>query len=378
MPTSMPSAQAYRRHQKWMQRALELARKAEGDTHPNPPVGCIIVKGNRLISEGFHKKAGGDHAERAAVKSAKNSLVDATIYITLEPCSSHGRTPPCTDLILESGISTVVIGTRDPDPRHRGRGVRLLQKAGIQVIENICQSDAKELLEPFSTVIALKRPFVTLKVGMSLDGKLSDSHGQSKWITGQAARREVQALRRRVDGIVVGVGTILADNPSLLCRKSRSHRLTRLILDSRGRTPLDAVILSDDRRQDTIIVTTERAPKTRRKALEACGAKVWVLPQKEKRVSVKALARRCAREGLLHLLIEGGGELAASWIQAGLVDEYQIFIAPKFIGGRTSTTAMDGHGFALGQALECDIVETRPVGDDILIRSRPKSQIGRG
>ena len=363
-------------HSKWMNRALQLARRAEGDTWPNPPVGCVIVRGRTVLGEGYHRRAGGPHAEVAALRKVKGSAQGATLYVTLEPCCSHGRTPPCTDAILSSGIKTVVVAVRDPDPRHKGRGIRLLKKAGIDVIEKVCRADATELLAPFSCRVSTGRPQTTLKVGMSLDGKLADSDGRSKWITGVASRKMVQSLRRRVDGIVAGVNTIISDDPTLTYRGPGTHCLRRYILDSRGRTPLQSKVLSREYASDTVIVVTDKCAASSIRAFESCGAQVWVLGAKGGRVSLKRFLRRCGDEGHLHLLFEGGGTLSDSCAREKIIDEFWFFVAPKLIGGARSVTARDGSGSALKGAEALTFTTVEHVGDDLLIKARPV--LGRG
>ncbi len=358
-----------------MSRALTLARKGEGTTAPNPPVGAIIVKCGHMVAEGYHKRAGTPHAEIVALDKAGRRARGATLYVTLEPCSTSGRTAPCTDSILAAGIKKIVIGTGDPNPRHRGKGIAIFKKNGIGVTEKVLQAESKELIRPFEQWIRQGRPFLTLKMGMSLDGKIADRTTGSKWITCVASRKIVQQLRNRVDAIMVGSGTAQKDNPSLLATKNRRAR--RIIVDSTGKISLKAVVLNDGEAQRTIIATTSRCPESKMKAFQKAGATVWILSQRKKRVSLSTLARRLGKEGFLHVLCEGGGELAAELIEQQLVDQYLFFIAPVVIGGKDAVSAVEGKGWTLSSAPRLDFVEQRRIGSDLLVRALPSTRRGR-
>jgi diaminohydroxyphosphoribosylaminopyrimidine deaminase/5-amino-6-(5-phosphoribosylamino)uracil reductase len=293
-------------HEPFMQRALALARRGEGLTRPNPPVGAVLVRNGKIIAEGFHKKAGCDHAERACLKSLKpkaQSLESATLYVTLEPCSTYGRTPPCTDLILSNGISRVVIGAKDPNPAHAGRGIRILRRAGVEVITGVCRAEAEMLIAPFSKLILTGMPYVTLKLASTLDGRIADSSGKSKWITGPQARAKVQELRRSADAIMVGAGTVRSDDPSLLPRPARGRMPWRVIVGST--IPADAKVLTDEAAERTLVMDG----------------------------SLRKVLRDLGKRGVMHVLCEGGGALAGSLVRAGLVDEFALFVAPSMLGG---------------------------------------------
>jgi diaminohydroxyphosphoribosylaminopyrimidine deaminase / 5-amino-6-(5-phosphoribosylamino)uracil reductase len=357
----------------WMRRALSLASRGEGKTRPNPPVGAIVVKNGRAAGNGFHKKAGGPHAEVIAIRDAGRRAKGATLYVTLEPCSTYGRTPPCTDLIIESGIARVVIAMRDPNPRHNGRGIVRLKKAGIKLVEGVCSAEASQLLAPFAKWITTRRPYLTLKLGMSLDGRIADAAGKSKWITGEKSRALVQALRCRSDTVLVGGRTARVDDPSLLCRSGRSPGLVRVVVDSSGKLPLNSVVLNDGGAAQTIVATTRRCTEKQRQRYARKGATVIVLPNdKDGHVSVKSLFTDLGRLGLLHVVCEGGGELAYSLINAGLVDEYLIFLAPRLIGGHKSVPAIGGQGWMLRTAPELAFKDCERVGDDFVIRAVPR------
>lgn len=361
-----------------MRLALRLARQGEGGTRPNPPVGAVVVRGNRQIAGGFHRRAGGPHAEVDALRKAGARARGATLYVTLEPCCTFGRTPPCTDLILETGIRRVVVAIRDPNPKHRGRGIRLLRRAGVRVDEGVCAQEAAELLAPFAHWIVSGRPFVTLKLGMTLDGRIADAKGKSRWITGPESRRAVHELRRRADAVMVGVETALADDPSLLPEKPWPGRTLRIVVDSRGRLPCGAKVLTDGHADQTLIATTSACPAARQRRYRRTGAMVLPLPSAKGHVSLSALMRALGRQGLLHVLCEGGGELAAALVRERLVDRFELFIAPRILGGRGTVPAFGGTGWLLGSAPRLELLECRRRGGDIQLTLSGDSRAGGG
>ena len=352
----------------WMTEALRLARLGEGLTRPNPPVGAVIVKAGRIVGRGWHRKAGGPHAEIHALRQAGRRAAGATLYVTLEPCSTWGRTPPCTEAIIHAGIKTVVAAIPDPNPRHAGKGFRLLRRAGIEVVTGMGASEAHEILAPFACAMIHKRPRVTLKLAQSLDGRIADSQGRSKWISGPVSRTLVQALRRRVDAVMVGAGTVIKDDPSLLPRPAKGRAPFRVIVDAAGKVPLRSRVFTDESASRTILATTKRCPARVQAAVVAKGGQVLVLPGTGRGVSLPALMRSLKALGVLHVLCEGGGELAASLIQTGLVDEIVMFTAPVIIGGN-GVASVGGAGWPLPAAPRFKIVETRLVGGDILVRA---------
>lgn len=355
--------------ERWMRRALALAARGIGRTRPNPPVGAVVVRDGVVIGEGYHRRAGTAHAEVSALDRAGSSAVGATLYVTLEPCSTQGRTPPCTDRIVASGVSRVVVAVRDPNPRHTGRGLRLLRRAGVAVELGVCRDDAQALVAPFACWVTQDRPFVTLKLAMTLDGRIADAQGRSRWITGAAARRRVLALRRQVDAVMVGAGTAALDDPSLLPRSGGSAAPLRIVVDSRGRLPLDARMLTDGHAARTIVATTRACRAERVAAFEARGARVWRLAAAGGRVSLRALLQRAGREGLLHVLCEGGGALAGGLLDAGLVDAALFFVAPKVLGA--GCPVVTGQGRALRAALPLAFTHVERIGADVLIHARP-------
>ena len=358
---------------RWMKRALVLARRGEGSTRPNPPVGAVVVRNNRLLGEGWHRQAGLPHAEVEALRACCGSPQGATLYVTLEPCCTHGRTPPCTDLLSRSGIARVVVGCVDPNPQHASRGFRILKNAGIDATIGVCGEECGRLIEPFAMRMRNKRPFVTLKLAMTLDGRIADRTGASKWITGSAARAAVQALRRRVDAVLVGSGTVMADDPSLRCRLRGAHDVWRVVVDGAGRTPATAQVLTDRWADTTIMATSLHTPAQQRTAWERNGSRVWTFPANTAgRISLLRVLRQLAGEGILHVLCEGGSHLAGALVKAGLVDEFLFFYAPAIIGDIRAVSAMAGADFSLPRLPRLRIEEVAHIGCDLLVRARPE------
>jgi diaminohydroxyphosphoribosylaminopyrimidine deaminase/5-amino-6-(5-phosphoribosylamino)uracil reductase len=330
-------------HEPFMQRALALARRGEGLTRPNPPVGAVLVQNGKIISEGFHKKAGLDHAERACLKSLKpeaQSLKSATLYVTLEPCSTYGRTPPCTDLILALGIRRVVIGAKDPNPAHAGRGIRILRRAGVEVTIGVCRTEAEALIAPFAKRILTGMPYVTLKLAATLDGRIADAVGKSKWITGPQARAKVQELRRSADAIMVGAGTVRADNPSLLPRPAKGRAPWRVIVGSTLQA--NAKVLTDEAAERTLVMNGP----------------------------LRKILRDLGKHDVMHVLCEGGGELAGSLVRAGLVDEFALFVAPSLFGG-DGVPMFGKAGWPLAGMPLLSFQTLEKCGKDVFIRALP-------
>lgn len=356
-----------------MRRALHLAARGRGRTAPNPCVGAVIVRGDKIIGEGWHKRAGEAHAEVAALKDAnkkRNRVKGATLYVTLEPCSTTGRTPPCTEAIVAAGIRRVVIGAVDPNPHHAGRAPDILRRHDITVESGVLADRCRDLNESFNHWIVYNRPFVVLKAAMTLDGKIATKTGESKWITGPAAGRQAMRLRHYADAILVGSGTILADDPSLTCRSARDtakvgKRIRRIILDTRARTPINAKVVTDDLAEDTLIVAGKDAPKKRVERLQR-HVNVCLAPTRDNRLDLKWLLRRLGREQVTNLLVEGGGEVNGSFIDAGLANRVAFFYAPKILGGFDSKRGVAGRGFEkLSQLPGIRDGRWRQLGDDL-------------
>lgn len=361
-----------------MRRALALARRGLGHTSPNPCVGAVIARGRRILGEGWHRAAGRAHAEvealRDAARRGHRNLRGATLFVTLEPCSTHGRTPPCTDAILAAGLRRVVVGAGDPNPAHAGRGLRLLRRAGVRVERSPLADECAALNEGWNRWIVTKRPWVVAKVAMTLDGKIATASGESRWITGKRARRVAHQLRAESDAVLVGLGTLLADDPSLTARDPRGRPLPRqplrVILDSAACTPTKSRALTSPG-GGTILAVARGAPAARVRRLEAAGARVLRVSAPSGRPDPRRLLHRLGRLGVVRLLVEGGGEVLASFFEAGLVDEVAFFIAPRVLGGADAKRAVAGTGFRrwrLGPAIE-GLRLTR-VGSDLLARGR--------
>ncbi|MDD2454711.1 MAG: bifunctional diaminohydroxyphosphoribosylaminopyrimidine deaminase/5-amino-6-(5-phosphoribosylamino)uracil reductase RibD [Kiritimatiellae bacterium] len=358
---------------KWMRRAIALARLGEGHTRPNPPVGAVVVKNGRKLGEGRHCRAGLAHAEVEALNACRGPVKGATMYVTLEPCSTHGRTPPCTDRILEAGIARVAVGCHDPNARHRGRGIAVLAARGVEVTDGVLEAEARELILPFAKHITTGTPFLSVKLAMTLDGRIADRKHQAKWITGETARAEVQRMRKRADAVMVGAGTVCADDPSLLCRLPDSGDLIRVVVDATGRTPAGARVYTDSAADRTIVATTARGAARKGKAWTRRGARVWTFaPDSTGRVPLRKLMKKLGREGYLHVLCEGGGTLAGGLNDAGLVDEFAIFYAPAVLGDARAVSGLAGQGSLLSRMTRGKIASVRHFGEDLLICLRPE------
>jgi diaminohydroxyphosphoribosylaminopyrimidine deaminase/5-amino-6-(5-phosphoribosylamino)uracil reductase len=361
-----------------MRRALELADRAYGNTSPNPLVGAVLVKSGKIVGEGYHHRAGQPHAEIEALRDAKrkgHSPKGATLYVTLEPCCTQGRTPPCTDAIIQAGIKKVIVAATDPNPQHAGRGFQILTQAGISVTAGHLAAEATRLNESFNHWIVHRTPLVTVKAAMTLDGKIATASGESKWITGKQARTYGMHLRAGSDAILVGINTILADDPSLTVRgggRKGVRNLRRIILDSQARTPLTAKIVTDEQASSTTIVVSKKAPANRVAAL-ARRVQVWVAPTNRHGVKLDWLLQKLGVENVTSLLVEGGGEVNASFLFAGLAQRVAFFYAPKILGGRAARTGVAGVGArSWEEILRLEEVAWQKLGDDLLLTARVK------
>ncbi len=352
----------------YMQRALELAQKGIGRVHPNPMVGAVLVKDHRIIGEGYHKKCGEAHAEVNAIAAASEDVSGATIYVTLEPCSHQGRTPPCADLLIEKGIARAVVGSLDPNPLVAGRGIRKMQDAGINVSVGVLEPECRKLNEVFFHYITAKHPYVVMKTAMSLDGKIATVSGQSQWITGEAARADVQALRAQYTAIMVGVETILCDDPRLTCRLEGSENPIRIIADSKLRIPLDAAVLQNQADNPTYLATTDQSPSEKRRVLEQLGAKVLICRQRDGKVDLTDLMEQLGCAGIDSLLLEGGSTLNGAALEQGIVQKVIAYIAPLLIGGANAKTPIGGPGISdLSKAPRLTIDRIERYDEDIKI-----------
>ena len=363
------------KHERYMRLALRLAKKGEGFTSPNPLVGALVVKNGTILGRGYHKKAGLAHAEVAALERAGRACRGGRLYVTLEPCCHIGRTPPCVDKIKASGIKEVIFAMYDPNPLNKGKGAQFLRRQGIKVISGVLEDEAKEMNKVFIKYITQKLPFVTVKVAQSLDGKIATKTGHSRWISSQAARRLAHRLRQQVDAMVVGINTVMLDNPLLSCRIGNrlcKKQPKKIVLDSQLRISPGANIFSSRSPAPVIIATTRQAPEKKILSWRKKGVSVIATRNRHGRVDLEDLFKQLAKQEITHILIEGGGEVIASALEQKLVDRMLVVVSPKIIGGRGSPTSIGGAGIRrISQAAELVDLSLRKVGPDLLIEGRP-------
>lgn len=356
----------------YMKKALDLSLKGIGKTSPNPLVGAIIVKDGKIIGEGYHEYFGGPHAEVNAINNAHEDVEGSTIYVTLEPCSHYGKTPPCADLLVEKKIARAVVAMIDPNPKVAGKGISILMQNGIEVVTGVLEAEAQKINEIFLKFIREKKPFCILKTAMTLDGKIATSTGESMWITNEKSRHYVHELRNRVSGIMVGVNTIIKDDPSLTTRlKNGGTDATRIIVDSSLRIPPDSKVLSIDSDKKTIIATTDRADKQKIEILKKFkNVQVVITPEFDSKVDLSYLFDWLGSEGIDSVLVEGGSTLNFSIIERKLADKVVAFIAPKIIGGDEAKTPVGGKGFEhLKDAVSLKNLKISHFDDDIMIEA---------
>ncbi len=358
-----------REDERWMRRALRLAAKGRGRTSPNPMVGAVLVKGGKVVGEGYHAKAGEAHAEIVALGRAKEEARGATLYLNLEPCAHYGKTPPCAPRVVEGGVRRVAIGMEDPNPLVKGQGIEILRRAGLDVRVGILQSECRRLNEAFCKYIPQKVPFVIVKVAATLDGKTADRDGDSKWITGEASRRLVHRLRNQVDGVLVGIGTVLKDDPLLTCRIRGGRDPYRIVLDTRLRIPEEAKVIGTDPSK-VIIAVTELASREKIEKLEKKGVRILMIDSKEGRINLKACLSRLGEVGMMSLLVEGGSQLNGSFLDEGLIDKLLLFLAPKVIGDPQAPAIFGGKGVPhLQEAVGLKEIRMKKIGEDVLLES---------
>ncbi|HWC31926.1 MAG TPA: bifunctional diaminohydroxyphosphoribosylaminopyrimidine deaminase/5-amino-6-(5-phosphoribosylamino)uracil reductase RibD [Actinomycetota bacterium] len=357
----------------YMRRALELAARGRGVTSPNPLVGAVVVKDGRVVAEAFHEGAGRRHAEAVALDAAGDEARDATLYVNLEPCVHHGRTPPCAPRVIESGVWRVVVAMPDPNPLVDGRGFRALRDAGIEVTTGVLEHESRRLNEAFLTHVRTGRPFVTLKMAASLDGKVAARDGSSRWITGGEAREDVHRMRAEVDAIMVGAGTAFRDDPSLTVRVAGYHGRgkLRVLVDGRGIVPESHRLFAEGG-APTLVATTEGAPEDRRRAWADAGADVVVIDDDGRSlIELDALFRELGKRDVQHVLLEGGPTLAWEAVRRDLVDRVVLFFAPIFVGGDRAPSVLMGDGTpTIGEARPVAIESVERVGDDIKVVAR--------
>ena len=356
---------------KFMKQAIKLSKKGFGFVNPNPLVGAVIVKNVKIIGKGYHAGFGGPHAEINAIRNSKESLKGSTIYVTMEPCNHHGKTPPCTERLIKEQFKRVVVGMKDPNVLVNGKGIETLINAGIKVDNGILEDEIKTLNEAYIKYITCQLPFCTLKTAMTLDGKISTFTGDSKWISNEDSRQCVHELRHRSAAIMVGVNTIIKDDPMLTDRsgfKKKSHPL-RVVVDSTGRTPLSANVLNT-KDAKTIIAITSQTGSDFVNGVKKKGAQIIVCPEKNKKVDVTYLIKELGKRGIDSILLEGGSTLNFSAIQDGIVDKVYSFISPKVLGGDNAITPVGGTGFEkVDEAITLNIKDIKRFGDDLMIEA---------
>lgn len=356
---------------KYMKRALTLAKRGLGKTYPNPVVGCVIVKNGAIVGEGWHKRAGGHHAEIHALEMAGVNACGADVYVTLEPCSHTGKTPPCSEALIRAKISRVIVGMSDPNPQVDGKGLISLTQAGIETFCGVLESECRAINRPFIKFMTTGRPYVTYKCAMTLDGKIASVTGESRWISCEASRKIVHRMRATSNAIMVGVDTIIADNPQLTVRHVKGRNPLRIIVDSNLRTPESVAVLSGRMAQGTLIATTETNPKVHARYLKT-GAKLLVCNSEHGRVDLHDLWQKLGALGIQSLLLEGGSHLAGEALKCGLIDECVFFYAPKVVGSDGfSPFAITGTTDMSRSILFGDL-EMRHVGSDIVITAYPE------
>ena len=357
---------------KYMKRALTLAKKGVGKTTPNPAVGCVIVKDGIIIGEGWHKKAGEPHAETNALAMAGDLARGADVYVTLEPCCHSGKTPPCSEALIRAGVSRVVAGMSDPNPQVNGGGLHALQLAGIETQCGVLEDECRAINQAFIKHISTGIPFVTYKCAMTLDGNIATLTGESRWISCDESRKYVHRMRSQMDAIMVGVDTVIADNPLLTVRHIRGKNPLRVIVDTRLRTPESVNVLNGQLSSKTIIATTESNPRVHLRYLQQ-GATILVCDEFDGRVCMKDLLKKLGEMGVQSILLEGGSRLAGNMLQLGMIDELVFFVAPKVIGsnGFAPFTLMGGIT-SMAQAIRLEFTDVCRIGSDIVVTARPE------
>ncbi|QUH19460.1 bifunctional diaminohydroxyphosphoribosylaminopyrimidine deaminase/5-amino-6-(5-phosphoribosylamino)uracil reductase RibD [Alkaliphilus sp. B6464] len=362
----------------YMARALDLAKLGIGYTSPNPLVGAVIVKDGRIIGEGYHKKYGDAHAEVNAFNNTKEDVTGATMYVTLEPCSYFGKTPPCVNTIIKKGIKKVVVAMEDPNPLVAGKGISILREHGIEVAIGVLEDKAKKLNEVFIKFITTGRPFCVLKTAMTLDGKIASYTGDSRWVTNEESRRYVHELRHRFTSIMVGIGTVLADDPLLTTRLDSIDKKNpiRIVVDTRGNIPLDANVLQCDNNTKTIIATTEATNREKLKYIEELGADFIIVPLKNNKVDLSYLMRSLGERKIDSVLLEGGSTLNYTALAEGIVDKVISFIGPKIIGGSSSKSPVGGKGIPyMKDAIFLKNIDVFRFKDDVMIEAYIRKEV---
>ena len=353
--------------ERWMKRALRLAVKGRGRTSPNPLVGAVLIKRGNVVGEGYHAKLGEAHAEIVALRQAREKARGAVLYLNLEPCTHYGKTPPCVPQVIKAGVKRVVIGVEDPNPLVNGRGINALREAGLSVNVGVLEKECKRINEAFCKYILRKEPFVVLKVAATLDGKIATRNGDSKWVSGEASRRFVHRLRDQVDGVLVGIGTVLRDDPLLTARIKEGRDPYRIVLDSQLKIPEGAKVF-ESAPSKVILVTTESAPRDKIERLEKRGARVLIVDSREGRVDLRSCLCNLGEMGVTSLLVEGGSQINGSFLDEGLIDKFFLFLSPRWMGDPQAFGIFGGRGVSsLEAAVLLKEIRTKRIGEDIIV-----------
>lgn len=357
----------------YMRIAIEEAKKGEGWTNPNPMVGAVIVKDGKIISRDYHHRCGEFHAERNAILNCKEDMYGAEIYVTLEPCCHYGKTPPCTEIIIESGIKKVYVGSVDSNPLVAGKGVQILREHGIEVVTGVLEEECKEMNQIFFHYMKYRKPYIVMKYAMTADGKIATRTGASKWITGEEARKRVQESRHKYMGIMVGVNTVLEDNPRLTCRLEGKKSPVRIVCDTHLRTPLTAEVVMTAKETETILATASDDSHEKRR-YEEIGCKVLTIPQKAGHIDLQILMEKLGEMGIDSILLEGGAALNGSALESGIVQKVEMYVAPKIFGGMAAKGPVAGEGVALPkEAYGLQNPKISKIGEDILVEWEVKT-----
>jgi diaminohydroxyphosphoribosylaminopyrimidine deaminase/5-amino-6-(5-phosphoribosylamino)uracil reductase len=355
--------------EKWMKRALHLAEAGRGRTSPNPVVGAVLVKRGKAVGEGYHARMGEAHAEIIALRQAGERARGAVLYVNLEPCTHYGRTPPCVPQVIKAGVKRVVIGMEDPNPVVNGKGIEALKKFGLEVKVGVLKKECRRLNEAFCKYILKKEPFVVLKVAATLDGKIATRNGDSKWISGEASRRFVHKVRDQVDGVLVGIGTILRDDPLLTARRKEGREPYRIVLDSRLKIPEEAKVFEHSP-SEVILATTRSAPQDKIERLQERGVRVLIVDSKEGRVDLRSCLSKLGEINVMNLLVEGGSQVNGSFLDEGLIDKFLLFLSPKLIGDPQALGVFGGRGVSnLQEAVAVKEINTKRIGEDIFVEA---------
>jgi diaminohydroxyphosphoribosylaminopyrimidine deaminase/5-amino-6-(5-phosphoribosylamino)uracil reductase len=353
--------------EQWMKRALRLAKAGRGRTSPNPVVGAVLVKRGKVVGEGYHARIGEAHAEMIALRQAGENAREAILYLNLEPCTHYGRTPPCVPQVIKAGLRRAVIGMEDPNPLVNGKGIEALRKSGLDVKVGVLEKECRKINEAFCKYILKKEPFVVLKVAATLDGKIATRNGDSKWISGEASRRLVHKLRDQFDGVLVGIGTVLRDDPLLTTRLEGGREPYRIILDSRLKIPEEAKVFEHSP-SEVILATTGSAPRDKIERLEKRGARVLIVDSREGRVNLRSCLSKLGEIGVMSLLVEGGSQVNGSFLDQGLIDKFLLFLSPKLMGDPQAVGIFGGRGVSnLKETVAVKEIKTRRIGEDIFV-----------